>query len=312
MSTMTAGRWVASATVGLFAAGLAWWVAAGGEDRPFSPGSAADVMTAASPLATFPPLELPSEAFEASWATERNALGTLTPGDEELLASWYAVQLVTALSAVERFDGDGESLQREHEFLVTEYVRTRGVARFRALGHVAWDRFATTLLALLERSPDHGGVEALLQNPLDPVVHAHLEAGGDFARQGLRTGMLSDDGSLHLPPALLRVVFRFGWLSQLRSTFPLEQTMPGPELRVFYRWRIEQAENLPIETRLRWLDEYMTMFGSLGEHPAAYWRAVLLTREGREAEAQALLRTLAAAEPRYEAYLTESAEPQAR
>jgi hypothetical protein len=298
----------------LLVLGGAVWTLVGGDDRPFVAQSATPTASAiawddASEWPGYPPLDLPQDSLESAWTRERALLREDSAAIDELLASWHALQLVSALRALEIWEGDWEALHAEHTALLHEFVRTHGVDVFRAVSHVAWDRFAASLYALLRAAETSGSVESLLGNPLDPIVHAHLEAGGDFVRQGLRSGALSDEGSLHVPPSLLRVIFRYGWLAQARDLLPMEALVPGDELKLFLRWRIEQAEGIDSATRLRWQDEYSAMFGPQGSRPNAYWRAYLLHTSGHAEQAQVELRRLAEDDPSYARWVSESLPP---
>ena len=88
----------------------------------------------------------------------------------------------------------------------------------------------------------------------------------------MRLGLVGERGELAVRPELVLVLFRAKWFRDIDDLHAMERTMPGPELREYRRWLIEDA-GLPFDARLRAIDDFEATFG-FRRFPVAFAQAV--------------------------------------
>jgi len=301
-------RWVAGALV-IVVVLLVVWVAGGSPDDDLGPRDEPVTEVEALGELAYPDIYIPEVELEELWRRERASLQSeLSPMDTALLASYATMSFVTGMVDADLFEGDIDTVISDFDGVLHEWLRLHGPERYRALSWVAYDRFRGALLALLEAvAQDERPLSVWMSDPIDPLVRAMVESGGDFIALALRTGIVTEDGELRVPPTILAAVFRARWFAYAGRTYPIEALMPGRELRLFHEWRIVAADGIELEARLRHIDTYSQQFGDMYGLPREFLRAVALESAGRSGASQAELRALSERDPRFERFLYESA-----
>jgi uncharacterized protein YdhG (YjbR/CyaY superfamily) len=288
----------------LVCAALAVWVVFGG-NRPSSPPTAPLASTAAPPIVgnqlDFAPFALHAPAVSASWAAEREGSAELDAAATEILGLWRAANFVAAMTSRNLLADEGSAAaetDRVYRDELRRWVSARGPEAYRDLSWPAWEMFAGALDALVAAAAARNTTPLeVLENPVDPVSHEFFEAAGDFTEQALRIGLIDADGRPLVERDVMMLVFRYRWFAAARAAFPIEQLMPGPEYREFLRWRIEDGRGIPLDARLRFIDDYVASFGAFPGYPADFARAVAYFNAGDTARAGALVASAAAIDP---------------
>lgn len=271
------------------AATFVWvWRGSGG---PTPAGSAANGDTPAAvapgPI-DFPPYTPNADALVVAWDRERAEPLPMDDATSALLDAWHRDNFATGVGARGLFEGDAGALRSDFERRLRDWTAVRDPSDFLRLSWVAYERFeaATTELLLFTRTTD-SSLESLLGDPLLTQVHAYYESGGAFLDGAVEAGLVTDGGELNAPPELLVVLFRYNWVWRAQAIYPVERTLPGPDLREFTRWRLEDA-GLPLERRLDLISTYEQQFG-FTDYPAAFARAVAYADAGQPDDARAAL-----------------------
>lgn len=293
MSSSTKSRiFAAVVLVATIGAAVVWIRGGGGPEPADGPDSAGPDLSGL----VFPPFVLDVETLAPIWDAERADLPPLDEASVALLDAWHRDNFATGVSARGLFEGDPAPIRQALEQRRREWAALRTAEDFRRLGWHAYASFEEALTGLLRMANTTGTrLDDLLADPLQPDVHAYYEACGDFLLGAMQHGIVGPVGELHVQPELILVMFRYRWMHEGSETFPTETPLPGPELREFLRWRVENAELSPA-ARLALISRYEREFGFTA-YPAAFARAVTHARGGESERALASLREALAEAP---------------
>jgi hypothetical protein len=238
----------------LAAVGVGWWAF-----RPAAPLPVTSLQPdpVAQALSRFPSLS----RFDASLASYVEAMPQegSTPvieAERALVATYGAFHVLDAAARAAGTPPTGDTFEAE----ALRFVETWGREAFAAAGLRALGPFNRGLAGLLTEARERSVTVSSLLEPANPDYERYVEALGDFVTFGLQTGMILDDGTLTVPPAIVSALFLYRWHATVASTVPVEGALPAPILQAVYRWRIEAALGLSIERRRSLAHSYAAMF----------------------------------------------------
>lgn len=251
---------VAAALLAVGAIGVLAWVVLGGP-QPEPVDGAATASDRADAALSFDPFVV-APAVVATWPEDVAAIHiTLDDDERSLLEAWQRANVVRALQARDLFEGEADEVLQAWTSAIH---RADQEAMDRTVERVGWAAFAvfrdalTELLrkAQLTQTP----LPVLLSDPTDITAQQAYEGCGDFIDFALEQGLIGLHGERLADDATLTLVFRYRWLQAFTGRLPIDQRMPGEELREFRRWRLEDAK-VPLDARLRFIDAYGDSYG---------------------------------------------------
>lgn len=206
-----------------------------------------------------PPLAALRERSAAEDAASKQLAAS--PERTELYAAWYEVMAAQSDAATGKAAVAPEAEQRL-ERAVSTWMGRFSADTFAAAGVAPWERFHAALAGLQERgrAGNRGLVAQLAAD--SPAMQTEVgQACGEFLALTTSLGVMDDAGQLTMSDELLRLVFRYRWLSQARTARPLQALMTPVELDTFWRWRIEQGRRLPPESVARFVADFVAQRG---------------------------------------------------
>ncbi len=126
-------------------------------------------------------------------------------------------------------------------------------------------------------------IEELIQAPPDDLLPAVQWAGG-FVLLARSVGLMDPQGAIapRLAP-LVDLLYRYRWYTTLTGSADPRELLTRDEYRLLVRWRLQEAQNLPIQQRLRYIHEAATLDP---DFPAPAAEGVLLTQDNNIAAAR--------------------------
>ena len=206
----------------------------------------------------------PVEALRERSAAEDGAAKLLAASPEraELYEAWHALMEAQAGAATGKLAAVAPETEQRLERAVSTWVGRFGPDTFAAAGVQPWTAFEAALAALRERSRANGrGLVAQLAADRPELQAEVNRACGEFLALTTSMGLMDAAGQLPMSDELLRLVFRYRWLSQARAARPLQALMTPVELDTFWRWRIEQGRSLPPESVARFVADVVEQRG---------------------------------------------------
>ena len=242
----------------------------------------------------------PTEMLRQSAAAEDALAATLTAGPElaELHTAWAALGGAQADAARGVTKDPLADAEQRMERAVRGWLGTNGVERFGAAGVAPWQRFFAAYDGLRTRSLSSGrGLIAQLASEPAEVQQEAGRACGEFFAFADALGVMDGAGRLTMDDDMLRLVFRYRWLSQARETRPLQSLLTPVELDTFWRWRIEQGRKLPPETVARFVADFVAQRGGYAGQSSDYALPSVFLLRGEPAFAYDALQLLQKARP---------------
>lgn len=266
-------------------AGVVLWVFGGGDEAGEVPELA--------PAVDFPGYGVP-EAVTDAWPTEAPEVDP-DSATAAFLDEWRAANVVHALQTLELFEGDPDAVLIPFESTARDFATHQSAETLDRASHAAFATFESGLGELLRKATlTETPVRAVLTNPADATAQLAYEACGDFPLFALQQGLIGEAGDLRVTRDVLRLLFRYRWYHQFRAVRPVDQLMPGPELRAFRRWRMERAE-MEADDRARLVAEFDATYG-LDAYPRRFADGVVAWQRGdREAAIDAFEEAVVAA-----------------
>lgn len=220
---------------------------------------------------------------------------TLTPGQARLLEAWAGIQRAEAAAVAGR-DADRGVAEGEWVSALRGLGVQDGLAASVTASHAGWAAFREgwdTLSALAAGAGTD--VSALTRSGLDPELASRV---GDSGVTLVDMGLADPDGTFVADEAVLRVLFRWRWVSAMAPVAPTHVLLPLDELRYVHRWRIVAGTAVAPARRLQWIDEYVAAWDDWDGLPAEFARAVVYADAGDADAAAAALDAAAHVEPR--------------
>lgn len=217
--------------------------------------------------------EPPLDALRAVAAAEDLAAAALVDSPErtELEAAWSALAVAQAAAATGAISTLPPEAERRMERAVAGWMGRFGPGTFAAAGVVPWQRFRAAIDGLKERSGSNGrSLVAQLAADAPERQQEVNAACGEFLAFAGSLGVIDAAGRLTMSDELLRLVFRYRWLSQARGSRPLQELMTPAELDTFWRWRIEEGARLPPGAVARFVADFVAQRGGYGGVPSRY------------------------------------------
>jgi hypothetical protein len=260
-----------------------WWATA---DRQSSSEGASEssgpyeVTNALPSDNAFPSISRFVEPLRSEFAgqVERVAMSALDT-QRELVATFWAANASEVMASA--IPGSTPALRFEAE--AARYITEHGIDAYLDAAWLAWPRFERELRGLLDRADaTQRTVSSLVSDPTDDSVQSYLEACGDFHVLALATGLITEQGSLTVPPEILTALFLYRWNNLVSQIVPVEQSLPTVALQAVLRWRIEVAQGLSTDRRLQFAADYASMFPDDDVPGPERTRAVLQALTGAE------------------------------
>jgi hypothetical protein len=211
--------------------------------------------------------EPPLDALRAVAIQEDRAAAALVASAErtELEAAWSALAVAQAAVATGAVSAVPPEVEHRMERAVAGWMGRFGPGTFAAAGVVPWQRFRAAIDGLKERSGSNGRglVDQLAADTPERQQEVNAACGEFLAFAG-SLGVVDAAGGLRMSDDLLRLVFRYRWLSQARGSRPLQELMTPAELDTFWRWRIEEGARLPPGAVARFVADFVAQRGDYG------------------------------------------------
>jgi hypothetical protein len=241
--------------VGL-AVGLALWLADSTSDDGSAPADARG-RPSSEDLLELPPFRFDVERLASEWSAERAEAPELALAETErgLLERLYELNQRLARGTLQT--GEIQQLSDDFSSQVSDYISRHGVAKYRQLGWTAIEAFQTSVRDALERARQSGTRPSELLGGSGQGAEWQVELAGhlaNFLTIAESSGLIDVDGRLRYDAQLLTVLFRFRWFGFAQS-YASADLMTPYEQEVFWRWRIEAAENVPLAQRLAMIDQ---------------------------------------------------------
>lgn len=238
------------------AVGLAVWLLHASSDDGSAPAHLRGGASSED-LLELPPFRFDVERLETEWSRERAEAPELElgEGERQLLESLYELNRRLARGALRT--GEIQQLSDDFSGQVSDYIARHGVASYRQLGWTAVEAFQTSLRDALERADESGTRPTELVSGSGQGADWQIELArqlANFLTIAESSGLIDADGRLRYAPQLLTVLFRFRWFGFAQS-YANTDLMTPYEQEVFWRWRIEAAENVPLAQRLAMIDQ---------------------------------------------------------
>ena len=249
----------------------------------------------------FPEFRLDTAPLVEAWDAERAVPFEGSDAEASLLDAWHRANFAEGLSARGLFEGDLGALVSDLDRQRREWSQLKTSEQWLRLGWEAFRSFERGLGDLLRLAETTDtDLNALLDDPIQPIVHQYYEACGGFLENALAFGMVGPTGEMHVQPELFVLLFRYRWAWQAQDTYPTTTSLPSRELAAFTRWRFEDAQ-MDFQARMRLIHQYEREYGFDGlAYPIEYALAVALAKGGQDERARESLVAALAADPENE------------